>query len=105
MQAAASENVVQVALPFRQPRPRVRWLVLILAAAGWWLSFDLLQASVRADHRLALEPVCASTPELDCTSVIRSPYAYIQISPQPGVPKIPLGLGGMLYFSAVFAWY
>jgi protein-disulfide isomerase/uncharacterized membrane protein len=103
-------NVASVAPMPRPPKPLIRWLAVILAAAGWYVSLQLLRVSASGQTKsLLLQAVCGGASkegELDdCASVLTSEKAYFDISSDPGVPKIPVSAFGMAYFAIVGLWY
>jgi protein-disulfide isomerase/uncharacterized membrane protein len=95
---------------FQQPRPLVRWLAVLLAAAGWYMSLELLQvAGGVAVRGTVLEALCGGGSEGqgldDCSSVLASPHAYVPLSPDPNAPKLPAAAFGLAYFAFIFVWY
>jgi protein-disulfide isomerase len=78
----------------------VRIAAILLAAAGWWLSFDLLRIS--ADMRATnpwLDAQCGGPADVrasDCLSVLRS-----RITGAFGLPWVALGLA---YFGFIAVW-
>jgi protein-disulfide isomerase/uncharacterized membrane protein len=94
---------------FVQPKPWIRWLAVILAAAGWYVSlysFRIAAGNLVNDPLMRL--VCGGDDGpggSDCTAVLTSPQAYVPLSRQPGAPRIPLGAFGMCYFAALLLWY
>jgi len=108
--AAVEQPMVQptesVAPPrFIQPRPWLRWLAVVLAALGWYVSLELLFVSAGAEvSREWLQAVCGGVEgEADgCTEVLATPEAYWEVV--PGL-RLPVSLLGMGYFSLVGLWY
>lgn len=106
----ATSRPVAAPTTFHQPKPWIRWIAVALAALGWFVSLQLLRVSA-GDQRVNpfLDALCggaAAEGHLnDCASVLTSPQAYAQISPQPGAPRIPVSALGMGYFALVALWY
>jgi protein-disulfide isomerase/uncharacterized membrane protein len=101
---------VQVPLSFRQPRPVVRWLAVLLAAVGWYVSLQLLRvASGARPADPLLQALCGGQADPgqtdDCTSVLTSPQGYVPLGSGPDAPRIPISALGMAYFAAVGLWY
>lgn len=98
-----------VPLPFRQPKPWVRWLAVVLAAAGWYVSLKLLKVTGGAPAGPFVQALCGGAKGEhaldDCTSVLTSPQAYVPISREASAPKIPVSAFGMAYFAFVALWY
>jgi protein-disulfide isomerase/uncharacterized membrane protein len=97
-------------IPFRQPKPWLRWLGVILAAAGWYVSLELAQVSASGRNASGLlHAVCGDAPAGaamdDCTSVLTSTEAYIQLSESSTALRLPTAVLGMAYFATVLAWY
>jgi protein-disulfide isomerase/uncharacterized membrane protein len=91
---------------FSQPRPVLRWLAVLLAAAGAYVSFDLIRigAGAAATNPL-LRAVCSPSEQAsDCDRVLGSRHAFWAVSNQPGAPRIPLAAIGLGYFLAIAAW-
>lgn len=124
---------IEVAIP---PLPRStagRWtlriLGLLLAAAGWWLSFDLTELSGGgAASNPWLQSQCGGPDAKnagDCLSVLASKHAYLTLpgaphehgdaaATQPAAtqpaplaegPRIPWSVIGTAYFAFVFCWF
>jgi protein-disulfide isomerase len=104
-----SRNVPAAPLTFQQPKLWVRWLAVVLAAAGWYVSLELLRVSGGAAAGPFMEAVCGGGKGEnaldDCSSVLTSPQAYVRISPEPSAPKMPVSTLGMAYFAVVALWY
>jgi protein-disulfide isomerase/uncharacterized membrane protein len=99
-----STTPVAAAPTFAQPRPLIRWVAIVVAALGWFISLQLLYASVGVDTAL-LDAMCkASGGADDCRAVLRSQWAYWGRgdAPSGGVPVAGLG---MAYFSFVTLWF
>ena len=85
-------------------RPRAAavlgWAGLILAALGWWLSFDLLRLSegLDATNPLVQAQCGGQSGSGDCLSVLRSERAKGPL----GIPWAAVGMG---YFAFVGVWY
>ena len=96
-------------LPFRQPRQWIRWLAVLLAAAGWYVSLQALRVSAGSTVVSPfVEALCGRGDEGgvdDCTSVLTSPQAYMQLSRGAEGPKIPVSTFGLAYFALVGLWY
>lgn len=93
----------------RPSKPLVRWLTILLAAAGWYVSLQLLRVSLGADTanpflQLACGPA-TTTEDNSCLSVLTSPQAFIPLSRQPGAMRMPSAAIGLAYFAFVGLWY
>jgi protein-disulfide isomerase/uncharacterized membrane protein len=110
---AGEPGAVVASVPFRQPRPRLRWLALALAVVGWWVSLNLFMAALNpAASNAFLDALCsgggqtgAGAPAGDCRAVLSSPWGYVKLSKQPGAPRLPVSVLGMGYFALVGLWY
>lgn len=106
----ATQSPPPMTPPFRQPKPLIRWLAVILAAGGWYVSWQLLRVSrgAGADNAF-LQAVCGGTDAAGgvngCGSVLNSPQAYVQITRDSNAPRIPVAALGMGYFAVVGLWY
>lgn len=93
----------------RPPKPVVRWLTVLWAAAGWYVSLQLLRVSLGADTANPfLQLACGSADTADdnsCLSVLTSPQAFVPLSRQPGALKMPSAFFGLAYFAFVGLWY
>ena len=103
--AVASEPV-----PFRQPKVWLRWLAVVLAVVGWWLSLQLFLASgMQPAESGLLNVLCGGADQAaagwDCRSVLASRSGYIALSKQEGALRIPVSSLGMGYFAFVGLWY
>lgn len=102
-------NALAAPLPFHQPKPWVRWLAVIVAAAGWYVSLELLKVTGGAAAGPLVQAVCGGGKDEhaldDCSSVLTSPQAYVLISREPSAPKLPVSALGMGYFAFVALWY
>ncbi|MCG3126521.1 MAG: hypothetical protein CHACPFDD_01357 [Phycisphaerae bacterium] len=93
------------------PRRWIRWAAVILAAAGWWISVDLLRLSLGVDATNPLIAAkCGPTGEGDCLSVLRSHRARVFSSAgRSGDPTRATGMPwaalGMAYFALAGVWY
>lgn len=92
------------------PRNSIRWIAIILAVAGWWISGRLLATSFAGQiSGPLLQALCrgdASDDQTsDCQSVLASEWASIPISATPGAPRMPIAAYGMGYFAFVGLWY
>src|SRR5262245_56367591 len=101
-----SSSPVPVVSPpvFVQPRPLVRWSAVLIAALGWFISLQLLYASVGVDSAL-LDAMCkVGGGADDCRAVLRSQWAYVGrgANQTGGLPVAGLGLA---YFSFVALWF
>ena len=101
----SSETPTAEGPPFDQPKPWIRWLAVVLAVAGWWVSWRLLLASFGAAANDPFLQVVCGGPGNDCDSVLTSSHAYVRISPSGEAPKIPVSAFGMGYFAFVALWY
>lgn len=83
-----------------------RGAIVLAAALGWWLSFDLLRlgAGASATNPL-LAAVCSAEPESDCASVLQSNWGRVTLGTRPGAGSLPLSVLGMAYFGLVFLWF
>ncbi len=88
------------------PRRWLGWLGVVLALAGWWLSFDLARLSSGSSASIPwLQTHCGPRPDhglTDCLSVLRSGESGVSIL---GSPRIPVAVLGMAYFGFVGLWY
>ncbi len=95
--------------PHPQPRPLVRWLAVVLAAGGWYVSGELLKVSGGDMKGVFLDAVCGrATPgggPGDCAEVLTSPQAYVRIGTGAGAANVPVSAFGMAYFAFVALWY
>ncbi len=104
MTSAGPPQTPEAAAPAaRRPRAAraLGWAGLILAAGGWWLSFDLLLISQGRDATNPLvQAQCggADRSSSGCQSVLFSERAKGPM----GIPWAALGMG---YFAFVGAWY
>lgn len=93
----------------RPPKPVIRWLTVLLAAAGWYVALQLLRVSLGADTANPfLQLACGSADTVadnSCLSVLTSPQAFITLSGQPGALKMPSAFFGLAYFAFVGLWY
>ncbi len=101
--------VEPVPVPFVQPRPWIRWLAVILAAAGWYVSLNAFGISAQTGTAGSLVTRLCGGPDAagvdQCTAVLTSPQAYVELSKEPGAPRIPMATFGMAYFAALLLWY
>jgi len=90
--------------PLVQPKPVLRWAAVLLAAAGWYLSFQSLRVSAGAEISDPVMRMVCGGPEDPggCGSVLTSPQAYW--GRQTPVP-IPVSTFGLGYFAFVGLWY
>jgi protein-disulfide isomerase/uncharacterized membrane protein len=95
--------------PLRQPKPWIRGLAVLVAAAGWYVSSQLLMVSSGGVEGRFLEALCGSaTPDgqpTACASVLTSPQAYVSFGPGGSGAKVPVSVFGMAYFAFVALWY
>lgn len=107
--SAAAGSTCAAPAANRPPKPVLRWLTVLLAAAGWYVSLQLLRVSLGADTANPfLQLACGSADTVDdnsCLSVLTSPQAFIPLSRQPGALKIPSAFFGLAYFAFVGLWY
>lgn len=94
---------------FRQPRPMIRWLAIVVAAAGWFVSLELLQQTLNPGGTPPfLRAVCgndlgeAANP---CSAVLQSSYAYIALGDAPSALRVPAAGVGMIYFGFLLVWF
>lgn len=95
------------------PKPIVRWLLVLLALGGWWVSFDLFKLSVGgAASNPLLQSSCGGTTAggrpSDCLSVLLSERARVGVAvdAQGNVRRGPPWAGvGMAYFAFVGVWF
>jgi len=89
----------------RLPKPLLRWIAVGLAAFGWLISLQLLQASSGSSaSNPVLEALCGSGDEQhpsNCLSVLHSRWAYVPI----GSTRLPVAAIGMAYFAMVGLWF
>jgi len=98
------------ALDHRPPRGWIRWLAVVLAAAGWWFSFDLAKISFGLEAATPwlqerCGPEAATNEVFDCRSVLNSASAWIPLSRQAGATRLPTSVLGMGYFAFLGLWY
>jgi protein-disulfide isomerase/uncharacterized membrane protein len=91
-------------------RSWIRWAAVILAVAGWWMSFDLVKVGAGKEASNPwLQAECgaeaAGGGTFDCQSVLNSSWASVPLASQAGSTRIPLGVIGMAYFGFVGLWY
>ena len=105
----APAPAVRADKPFQQPRPLLRWLAVVLAAGGWFVSGELLKVSGGEIKGAFLDAVCGkATPggrPADCAEVLTSPQAYVRIGAGAGAANVPVSAFGMAYFAFVALWY
>ncbi len=95
---------------FHQPKPALRWLGVVLAAAGAVVSWQLLlfSAAPQRNHPL-VELLCggrsALAAEGDCGSVLTAPQAYVRLGREAGALRLPVSALGLAYFLVVGLWY
>jgi predicted DsbA family dithiol-disulfide isomerase len=95
-------------LPTQAPGGRIRWAAVIVAAVGWWISFDLARIGFGAG---ASNPLVSAACGADadrpspCETVVSSPWGSVPISPQAGSLRIPVAAFGMGYFGFVGLWF
>jgi protein-disulfide isomerase/uncharacterized membrane protein len=108
--ATTSEQTQQTFTVFKPPRSWIRWTGVVLAAAGWWLSFDLArigfnQAATNPWLQAQCGPTAETSETLDCQSVLGSKWASVPIGSRPDATRIPVATLGMGYFAFVGLWY
>ncbi len=87
------------------PRRWLRWVTVLLAALGWWLSFDLYRLSFQvAPSNPLLGALCDTATDGPCGSVLGSPWGGVAISPGSGA-RMPVSVFGMAYFAFVGFWF
>jgi protein-disulfide isomerase/uncharacterized membrane protein len=106
----SNEGSAQLRTPLaRVPRPWIRWIGVVLAALGWWHSYDLYQLSAGfAPTSPLLQRFCGTPqdgPAGDCGSVLASEYGRMPLTKNPGALAIPVSALGMGYFAFVGFWY
>ena len=106
--AADHPNVPE--LDYRPPRPLLRWIAVLIAFVGWWLSLDLAKLSFGgAAVTPWLQQECGGTVEIDgdfdCRSVLHSRWGSIPISKDPNASRLPTAVLGMGYFAFVGLWF
>lgn len=109
--SAAEQLTIPVCQPvsFVQPKPWLRWAAVVIAAAGWYVSYRAFGVSAQTG---GLDPLltkfCGGPDEsgLDnCGAVLTSPQAYLALGPNAGSLRIPTATFGMAYFAALLVWY
>lgn len=95
---------------FAQPKGWLRWLAVLLAAAGWYVAWYSFRVSAGVEVRDALmEALCRGGEEPaaadGCAAVLTSDYAYWRVGGQASHLRIPTAVFGMGYFLFVAAWY
>lgn len=104
---AEKPNAERAASPhFRQPKSWLRWTAVILALAGYYVSFLSLRVSLggAATQDPFMRLVCGEGGR-GCQNVLTSDAAYIPLSRQEGAPRMPTAALGMVYFAIVGLWY
>ncbi|MFN0137605.1 MAG: vitamin K epoxide reductase family protein [Phycisphaerae bacterium] len=106
---------VPEATPAAQQSPIRRrssaWLdgaIVLLCAAGWWLSIDLWRIGMgiaATNPILAAQCNPAADAVTDCSSVLASSWASVSIGSNPNAPRVPLAALGAAYFTAVGLWF
>ncbi len=96
------------AITQRTPRRDwLAWLLLLLAIAGWWLSFELSRAGGGSPTPL-LNAACGesqSASGADCMAVLRSAWAGVDlIRTERGSLRLSYAVLGMAYFAAFALW-
>ncbi len=95
-------------IPFRQPRPVLRWLAVLLAAGGWYVSMQLMLVSAGGEMGDPLLVRLCGTDEQGaggCDAVLTSPQAYISVGQQPGALRIPVSTLALGFYTFVGLWY
>ena len=104
-----TETVVSPPLITKPPRGWIRCIAVILALAGWWLSFDLVRLSIgQAATNPWLEQQCGKTdpgaPPTDCGSVLASEWASVSLGEKSHL-RMPVAVLGMAYFALLGIWF
>lgn len=108
-QSAAAPQAPTVAAPSSAKAGRfwvaLRFVLVLLAISGWWLSFELTRLSLGFETSALTQSACApdDSGRSACNSVVASSYGSIPISRQGAT--IPRALLGMIYFAALIAWF
>jgi protein-disulfide isomerase/uncharacterized membrane protein len=94
---------------FAQPKPWLRWAAIILAAAGWYVSYRAFLVSAQVAGQDALLARFCGGPDAsgrdNCSAVLTSPQAYAPLGHDAGALRIPMATFGMSYFAALLLWY
>lgn len=105
---SAAEHEAAKANAFRQPRPVVRWLAILAAAAGWYVSLQLVKETLDPGAASPLlAAVCGGDlgeESNDCSAVLRTSYAFVNFGAGPGALRMPAAGLGMVYFAFLLAW-
>jgi protein-disulfide isomerase/uncharacterized membrane protein len=94
----------------KPPRNWIRWSAVVLAAAGWWMSLDLLRLGLGGEASNPwLEARCGTASPagktFDCRSVLASKWASVPREPAPNTTPMPVATFGMAYFAFLGLWY
>ena len=83
----------------------LRLLLILTAAIGWWISFDLIRLSggLGATNPLLASQCDPQTSNHDCFSVLASPQASFR--PAPSAMPIPWSVLGAGYFAFIAVWF
>lgn len=90
------------------PKRWVAWLAVVVAVAGWYVSFKLALISSGGAADSLLAAVCGGSDaagKTGCDAVLTAPQAYFALGTDPGAPRMPVSVLGMAYFAAVGVWY
>ncbi len=96
---------VSPAVPrFQQPRPALRWLCVLTALCGWYVSVQLVMVGFGGSS-LFVDALCGDAPvgEDDCRSVLRSNWAYVL--PRESALRLPVAALGAAYFAGIAVWF
>ncbi|MGD8451391.1 MAG: thioredoxin domain-containing protein [Phycisphaerae bacterium] len=92
-----------------QPKPWVRWIAVVLAALGWYVSWHSFRVSSGdVVHDPLMDAVCGGDESEGgnaCTSVLQSPQAYIPLGREQSSMRMPSATLGMGYFAVVGLWF
>lgn len=84
----------------------LRWVCVVFALFGWWLSAELTWQSLgQAGSSVLVQALCAGdSAGGNCRSVIATEWGAVQLSPNPNAPRLPTAAFGMAYFAAIAIW-
>jgi protein-disulfide isomerase/uncharacterized membrane protein len=84
----------------------LRWVCVVFALFGWWLSAELTWQSLgQVGNSILVQALCAGDAAGgNCRSVIATEWGAVQISPNQNAPRLPTAAFGMAYFAAIALW-
>lgn len=97
-----AEPAVAPRRQFNMVQLTLRVAAVVLAAAGFWVSAQLMKISFDANATSALLDMTCGTGNTDCLSVLRSSRALVTDDKNNGIPWSVIGVA---YFAAITLWY